>query len=275
MQIGSTIRGTFISEVVLPLRGDHSGMAVSQEGHIMAFSNYIACKVFVFIDGVKSHEFGREGDGPGELKRPMKMCFTPSGNLLIAEDTNRRLQEVTITGDHVRYIGTSVYTSDGFAVAISRSGMIIAASGRSLDSKDHIHLFDFDTGFLLRSFGRPSDSIPVREVWGMRFSPDDTHICVTNQSDQIVVMLDLQGNCCQEFKREGLRAPRDVDFASNGDVMIAYLTSGCVTVYSPDGAFLRSIDCGSVKFDCPNALAVHAGRLYVMCRNLDKVQAFE
>lgn len=45
--------------------------------------------------------FGSKGVGKGQFDRPMKLCFSAKTDLiLIAEDLNCRVQEVTLAGKH-------------------------------------------------------------------------------------------------------------------------------------------------------------------------------
>lgn len=49
------------------------------------------------------------------------LCIRPAGNLLVVETYTRRLQEVTLTGEHVRFIGAGGHITDsvrGLAVQV-------------------------------------------------------------------------------------------------------------------------------------------------------------
>lgn len=79
-----------------------------------------------------------------------------------------------------------------------------------------------------------------------------------------------------------LSSPRDVDFAPNGDILIANTNEHCVLVYSPDGTvFLRRIgDPGKIqrlggKPPDPVALAVHNCRLYVLDSLRNRVYVYQ
>lgn len=83
------------------------GLAVSHDGSLLAVANYGSCSVslYAFPTGTPAHTFGSRGSGLLKFKDPCKLAFCPAtGNLLIAEDENCRVQEVTRAGTHVRFL---------------------------------------------------------------------------------------------------------------------------------------------------------------------------
>lgn len=93
-QAGLSVNGTHVRTLVLRKKGN-TGLAISPDGTVMVISNVEVHVVSVYglPDGVWKAEFGGEGSGPAQFKRPFKLCFsTLSGNILVTDAGNRRVQ---------------------------------------------------------------------------------------------------------------------------------------------------------------------------------------
>ena len=85
------------------------GLAVSPDSaHMVASHSDHSLSMYSLPGGEHIRTFGSEGAGEGQFKSPAKLCFSAAGNILVAERDNKRVQEVTLTGDHVRFIGFGV-----------------------------------------------------------------------------------------------------------------------------------------------------------------------
>lgn len=137
-------------------------------------------------------------------------------------------------------------------------------------------MFDTTSGALIRSFGDDGSSSDskLHHCFGVRFTPDGNHILIADAAYCQLSMFTLSG----DFVRCTIAAtPYDVDFAPNGDILVAERRTGNhrVAVYCPDGStLLRSFtrDQGSepVVFDSwldsPRALATRGDELYVLVK---------
>ena len=96
----------------------------------------------------------------------------------MAEQGNKRVQEVKLTGTHVRFIGVGVI--DDMIWAITSSAELIVVGKHNCTSNNRIMLFDALTGAFVRAFGDYGDApgqLMVR-CSGIRFTPDSRHIIV-------------------------------------------------------------------------------------------------
>jgi len=51
-------------------------------------------------DGVLLRTFGGHGSGPGQFDRIGNLCMTARDTVVVSEEGNKRIQEVTLAGKH-------------------------------------------------------------------------------------------------------------------------------------------------------------------------------
>ena len=97
--------------------------------------------------------FGRHGRGNGQFNYPTGVAISPSGDIVVADTGNNRIQVFDSTGRFLRAIGIGGSYGDGklalpYGVALSPTGDIVVA-----DTDNHrVQVFD-STGKFLRKFG--------------------------------------------------------------------------------------------------------------------------
>lgn len=251
----------------------------------MAVSNYDSYHITLY--SLPSCEpiriVGGEGSGPGQFDYPHKLCFTPDGTLLVSEWENQRLQDVTLAGEHVRFIGEDVFESSVAGVDCSKD--FIVASQPDETEKD-IVVFDFRTGALLRSFSTFDRTATVAAATdsgccGLHISPDGYHVVVAQfLTNRVSVYSLLSGQLLRRFGEcDELTEPQAVCFSDAGEIVVANTGYNRICVFSPGhGGMLREFgsrgedDC---TFNTPNAVCCVKGRLYVLNRDSDGLQVFE
>lgn len=130
------------------LDGGNCGIACTADGSLLAVSNQLSYTITMYssADGALVRTFGVKGAGEGEFDSPRGLLFTPTpaSSLLVAEDDNLRVQEVSVTGEHLRFIGVGVI--DGPIVSVALCGDTLAVGKGYEASGDQIMLFCFSTG---------------------------------------------------------------------------------------------------------------------------------
>lgn len=104
---------------------------MSVDGRHLAVSNFNTDMITVYstADGSVVTEFGGRGSAHGQFNYPEKMCITPRNTLLVAEFDNNRVQEVTLAGEHIRFIGEGMYPHDvGSLAGIARNDEYIVVT---------------------------------------------------------------------------------------------------------------------------------------------------
>ena len=237
--------------------------------------------VYSLPGGAHVRTFGRGGAGEGQFNRPAKLCFSVAGNILVAECDNKRVQEVTLTGDHVRFIGVGVIEDKIWGIAANAE--LIVVGKYNCTSNNRIMMFDAVTGAFVRAFGDYGDAPGqvMRDCYGIRFTADSRHIVVAESVGSrgrlsVFMLAGAFVRCIGEGK---LKAALDVEFADNGDFIVCDFRNNRICVYSADGSTLLRQWEGNGDADGelqdPTALAMCGGQLYVLDQNSERVQVFE
>ncbi len=99
--------------------------------------------------------FGGYGAGPGLFNGPARICTTPADTLLVADRNNHRVQEVTFTGEHCRFIGSEFLLDPVFGVATIDD---LVAVGKVDGTTDHrVMMFSLSGGSFIRQFAGNGD----------------------------------------------------------------------------------------------------------------------
>lgn len=174
----------------------------------------------------------------------------------------------------MRTIGHGVFDSGVVDIATS-AGMIAVGT-----YTDKVYLLDYASGDVIRSFGEKGIAEgKLNGNNGLRFTPDGGHILIAENRSKRLSLFTLAGEFVRCIGVGSLNRPDDVDFATNGDIVVADYGKHCICVFSPDGStLLRSFGSqGSEapgRFNNPTALAVLGNQLYVLDRESARVQVF-
>ena len=258
------------------------GIALSPDGtHMVTTHNDGTLSVYSLPGGEHIRTFGSHGAGKGQFNDPAKLCFSATGNILVAEEGNRRAQEVTLTGGHVRFIGVGVI--DDKIGGIAASTELIVVVKHNCRSSNRVMMFDAVTGAFVRAFGDYGDAPgQLLHCHGVRFTPDSRHIIVAESSGNGTSRLSvftLTGEFVRCIGEGQLKGAGDVDFSDNGDVIVCDSWAHRICVYSADGGTLLQRwggwgdTAGMFTYSC--ALAMCGGQLFVLDEFSKRVQVFE
>lgn len=153
---------------------DISGLAVNKDASLFAVTDCPGNSVTVcqLPSGDTIAKFGDLGSGPGQFNGPYRLCFTPSGTLLIADSQNKRVQELSTTGNHVRSLQSHAITSQVAHVVCNADVVQNARSGTFC-------VFDMLTGEFLHRFSVPS-VISMGRLHDTALSHDGTRLLLPN-----------------------------------------------------------------------------------------------
>lgn len=182
---------------------------------------------------------------------------------------------MTLAGAHVRLIGAAVI--DCKALSVAASGERIAV-GTSRDT-NQVFVFALDSGALLYTFGpKGLGEGQLCRSRSMRFTPDGAHIIIAENFNYRLSVFKMCGEFVRWIGVDSLEWPNDVDFAPNGDILVADHDHDRVCMFSSDGSTLirtfGSEGAGPGEFIYPIGLALHSGLLYVLDEGTARVQVF-
>lgn len=283
--------GEYVSSFTIPLLRPKTpgnfGLAVSRNGQWAAVSNSPSHTVFLLeIMPLPSPPRmivalgGMAGCGPCQFDGPAKMCYTPHCSLLVIENRNKRVQELSHTGEHIRFLfvdmvdsGTAGIASDGDIVVVGNDG------SKDFQTNSCISVFSYSSGALLRHFGRsgygPGD---LGCISSLRLLPDSALVLIAQTSHRALSLMSVHGDTLQRILLPTGSSPWDVDLTATSDPVTVDTNRHQVCVYSrADGGLLRAWGRwgdGPECFRAPIGLAVSCGLLYVLDHEGGRVQVF-
>lgn len=170
----------------------NAGLAITPDGTRMVVSNSGTRQVGVYAlpGGESVCMFGGKGKAPGLFEDPHGLCCPSDASILVAESLNCRVQEVTLTGRHVRFIGVG-QLSDG-ALRVCCDGECVAVATRGLTaSLGKVVLFDYTSGHVLKAFGTST-------IQG------STPVCVAfNDDGETLLLGDVRGGRLSVWSKGG------------------------------------------------------------------------
>ena len=286
LQAGAvSIYGKFVRKIALQSSADNNfGLVVSPDSaHMVTSHSDHTLSVYSLPGGEHTRTFGSDGAGKGQFKCPAKLCFSAAGNILVAEWGNKRVQEVTLTGNHVRFIGVGVIETQIYGIAANADLILVVKYNGT--SNNRIMMFDVVTGACIRAFGDYGDAPGqlMRNCFGIRFTPDSRHITLAESNGRgrgRLSVFTLAGEFVRCILVSELKDAGDVEFAANGDIIVCDGSpKHRICVYSADSSTLLRQWGGygdaDGEFKLPAALAMCGGQLYVLDQYTKRVQVFE
>ena len=224
-------------------RTETRGFTVTLDGKHFVVSNcyHDSISVYSMNTGDRVTTFGSNGSGAGEFNMPTHVCSTPRGTILVCEYSNRRVQEVTITGEHVRFIGVGHF-DDNVVFAMCMQGDMVAVGKRNRDTNGLIVLFNYSSGALIRKFGSYGfGEGQVKNVTGLSFTPDGKHILVADISPRLS-MFTVEGAFVKTLGTGVLDGVWGKDVLCSGSSIFATnVLNHCICVFSAEtGALIRT-----------------------------------
>ena len=268
--------------------GYNRGLAVARDGSLFAVSNGHTNMITVYstVDASETVSFGGRGAGSGQFNEPFKLCTSPRDTLLVVDFGNKRVQEVTFSGVHIRYIGEGVFGDCIYGIACNDQHIAVTKYGGATPNR--VLVFNYSTGELLRQFGPCGNGDGrIEHPTGVRFTPDNQHIIVvdTHYKNQRLSMFTVDGVWVKHIGvgvlgGGGMRYVDlgDVDFTTDGGIIVADYGNHRVCVFAADGVMTSSWGAEGTsdgQFKYPTALAVSGGKLFVLDSFSTRVQVFD
>lgn len=270
------------------LGGKKCGFAVSRDQRFMALSAYGCHGVWVYqLDtGALVAALGSSAKSAerGGFALPYRLAFSPRNSLLVCEWGNHRVQEVSLDGRHVRFLGTPFKSYRGVAC----HGDLIAFSTEAAPGEPCIELYSWSTGAMLAAFGTRGEGPGcLGQTWDVSFASEGRHIVVPQWSSaQLLHFSAVSGECVSAVSLPMLTNwQKGVAVTATGDIVLADMDKDRIAVFTRDGETLLRAFHGSNKDDLPpqfpgvelgvvpaphvvlkqpTAVAIVCGRLFVM-----------
>lgn len=267
--------GTLSRTIELSSDSGHAGVVITPDGSLLLVTNNERhCVTVLDVHrGTAVQEFGTQGAGRLEFDEPQKLCCSSDGKVIIADSGNKRLQEVTVTGEYCRFIGSGSF--DGQAVhAVACDGVhVVAGKGGPVVSGSLIYVFAYSSGAYLRRLGRHGDELGCCS--GLRFLPS---VDPERVEHQIIVADCVQGNTTV-FELDGTMVKRltdgvsglffDIDVVGEDQLLVVTKSQEVRLLHNTALAPLivnwwGGKGSGPGTFEEPTAIAIGDGVVYVL-----------
>jgi DNA-binding beta-propeller fold protein YncE len=229
-------------------------------------------KLTALPEGVTNMFDGGRGAGKGEFDSPTAMAVDRSGNLLIADTGNGRIEKFSPTGSFVTSIGLFEAPN---GIAIDRAGNIYVAE---IGSKHSVQKLDPEGKFIAEWKG-PGFYGPRRIAIG----PDDS-VYVVDSGRNRIVKFSPDGQVVATWGSEGSGDGQFKGFSSvavdpiNNKVYVADSLNSRMQVFDSDGKFLTKWlvpEWGRAYGFEDLAIDSQRSRLYASSANMGAVLVFD
>jgi tripartite motif-containing protein 71 len=229
--------------------------------------------------------FGSLGSGAGNLKAPSDVAIDSSGNILVVDKGNNRVQGFTPTGQYMASVGSLGSGNGQFnrptAIAIAANGdLLITDSGNA-----RVQRFS-SAGAYLSKFGS-------KGTGNGQFGGSGPEGIAIDASGNIWVS-DTYGGRLQKFSSTGtfikavgskgsgsgqLGEPTGLDIDAGGNVWVADWQNNRVSVFNSNGEFLSqfgALGSGDGQFNHPDEIEVDKhGNVWVGDQGNNRIQKFD
>lgn len=155
------------------------------------------------------------------------VCFGHTGQSLLVTISNFAcIQEITLNGEFVRFIGAGYHGGIRLLDANSR---VVVATASSISNS--IYLWDYNSGEFLKDIGSKFTKGQSLFEWiSIKLSPDGECVCVVAKNPRSVFMVNLEGESILQISHPGNFYPSSVTFLPFGEIVVAGKMEGVCTV---------------------------------------------
>ena len=269
------------AKVIRDIKGPW-GIAIREGGEMVVAENGGNC-VSVISDNGEKKSFGTLGSGPGQFSYPEGVAIDRGGNILVADFSNHRIQQLSSTGKHLRAVGTRgsgpLQFLNPIGIAVHpHTGKVYVADR----SNNRIQVLNSDLTYS-SSFGRRGSNNGEFD-WSYDISTDrEGNVYVADRDNHRIQVFTVDGVYLRQFGKKGegegeLNQPVSIAIDSGNVVYVGEWESHRVSIFSTDGEFIKSFGRkgkGPVEFDHPYGLVVDKkGTLYVSDHGNKRIQIF-
>lgn len=226
--------------------------------------------------------FGGEGDADGKLCRPWGVCTDKSGNIIVADRSNNRVQIFNPDGSFKLKFGSPGSRPGQFdrpaGVTVDHLGRIIVA-----DKDNHrIQIFDSDGKFLLKFGERGSKSGQFNYPWDVAVNVEG-QILVSDTRNHRLQLFASDGSFINKYGFDGglwkqFDSPRGVTFTADGHMVVTDFNNHRILVVHPNfqsARFLGQEGSNNGHFLRPQGVAVDPeGHIIVADSRNHRIQVF-
>lgn len=276
--------GTYVASYVPEMDGHHAVSILLRGTHIDGSPFAVSASAGRSYNGLGTCSlcFGGDGAEDGKLCRPWGVCCDKSGNIIVADRSNNRVQ---------------VFGPDGvfkykFGGAGTRNGQFDRPAGVAVNSHNHIIVADKDNhrvqvftaeGIFLLKFGEKGvRNGQFNYPWDVAVNSDDC-ILVSDTRNHRVQLFTQGGHFVSKYGFDGqlwkhFDSPRGVCFNREGQALVTDFNNHRLLIIDPDfqsAHFLGTEGSSNGQFLRPQGVAVDSdGNIIVADSRNHRIQIF-
>lgn len=235
--------------------------------------------------GTPTLMFGNEGEGDGELCRPWGVCCDKTGNIIVADRSNNRIQVFHPDGRFSHKFGEQGTAPGEFdrpaGIATDPMGRIIVA-----DKDNHrVQIFTIDGKFALTFGEKGCRNGQFNYPWDVAVNGRG-QIVVSDTRNHRIQLFSSDGQFLNKYGFEGTAAmwkhfdsPRGVCFNPEGDILVTDFNNHRLVIIDPslmNAQFLGCEGAGMKQFLRPQGIVCDdEGHIIVADSRNNRIQVFE
>ena len=252
------------------------GVAVNQsDGEVIVTEGGIHCVSVFNPSGKKLRSFGTRGSGKGEFIDPRGVAVDRGGNILVADNSNKRIQKFTVEGKFLAAVDIKGPTDIAFNTSNNKVYVVDYISHQ-------IQVLNSDLTFSSTFGNKGSDKGQFNGPWGI--ACDSTgKVYVTDLHNHRVQVFTAEGKFIRMFGRRGqdkgqLADPYFISVDTSGMVYVSECDNSRISVFTSEGRYVTSFGkkgAGPGEFNFQYGIAVdNSGVVYVCDSDNNRVLFF-
>ena len=258
------------------------GVAVNERGQIVV-AEHGHCISISSSSGEKVSSFSSYGSNPGQLDHPYGVALTATGDILVCDCWNHRIQLFSPEGESLKYVGArgnghlQFEYPDSIAVHPHSNKIYVSEY-----SNHRVQILNADLTFSSTFGSHGSDNGQFNNPRGI--CCDSTgNVYVVDFSNDRVQVFTAGGEYIRQFGKKGdwegeLDQPVGIAIDSSDIVYVSECGNHRISLFTRDGHFLRSFGTqgkGPGQFKAPTQIAIDKdGKIYISDRDNNRVQVF-
>ena len=257
------------------------GIAVREKGEVVVAERDGHCASIISANREKT-SFGSYGPAPGLFNWPEGVAIDASGNILVCDYNNHRIQQFSSTGKHLKTVGTK---GSGRLQFNRPVGITVHPHTHKVyvaDTYNHrIQVLNSDLTYSSSFGSKGSNRGEFNSPCGI--STDSAgNVYVAEYNNHRVQVFSVDGQFLRQLKKgegEGeLNQPVSVTVDSHNLVYVLECGNSRVSIFTSDGEFIKSFGSrgnGPGQFDRPYGVCVDRnGTVYVCDTDNGRIQIF-
>ena len=271
---------TTLTNIISGVNGPR-GLALDNDGRLLVVETSGNC--ISSDNGQNKRSFGSSGSGPGQLNQPCGIAISTTGDILVCDQVNHRIQIFSPDGKSLRRVGTRGNGPLQFNHPVGISVHPHSNKIYITDARNHrVQILNEDLTFSRKFGSEGSDNGQFQRPIGVSFDSIG-NVYVADTGNHRVQVFTANGEYIRQFGKKGsgegeLNEPFGIAIDTNNIVYVSEWYNHRISIFTREGHFLRwfgSRGVGPGQFNNPSGITVsNNGVIYISDYSNGRVQVF-